>query len=68
VCVRWESRYVWGLTGWGCSEALPNLPHKTSYLAFLGAMVNSVWKVLFPKRVSLAVIHELSKTILRDVS
>lgn len=44
------------------------LLHKTSYLAFLGAMVNCVWKVLFPKSVSLAVIHELSKSILRDVS
>lgn len=65
MCVFRESRHVWGLTGWGCSEALP---HKTSYSAFLGAMVNSVWKVLFPKRVSLVVIREQSKSLLRDVS
>jgi hypothetical protein len=44
------------------------LLHETSYSAFLEAMVNSIWKVLFPKRVSLAVIHEQSKSLLRDVS
>jgi hypothetical protein len=44
------------------------LLHKTSYSAFRGAMVNSVWKVLFPKRVSLVVIREQSKSLWRDVS